>query len=145
MESSEAPTRSGGCLCGGVAYVGRGVPGVQECHCSLCNRWCGGPFNAVLFPAGVEITKDDTLSWYASSAWAQRGFCTTCGSDLFWKSGDAMAAALGTLDDYSDLPGPMKQHIFWDQKPPAISVGDDAPKIETGPSRAMFGRSPDDA
>jgi len=48
----------------------------------------------------LEIMKDKTLVWYRSSEIAQRGFCSQCGSSLFWKlnRSDRISIMAGTLD-----------------------------------------------
>jgi len=42
----------------------------------------------------------ETLRWYASSPTAERGFCSRCGGNLFWrpKGGDTISIMAGTID-----------------------------------------------
>ena len=56
-------------------------------------------------------------SRYKSSDWAERGFCGTCGSNLFYYlSGDGQYIInAGTLDDQSGLE--MTSQVFIDDKP----------------------------
>ena len=98
-------SRSGQCLCGKVKL--RLVGDVQDagvCHCDMCRRWSGGPGFALDGEYEVVIDSgEDDIVYYRSSEWAERGFCGTCGSNLFYKlveSGRLMAHA-GTLDDQS--------------------------------------------
>jgi hypothetical protein len=55
----------------------------------MCQRAHGAAFVTwVGVDAGqLEVLADDTLRWYASSAQARRGFCSRCGSSLFFESG----------------------------------------------------------
>lgn len=124
-------THTGRCLCGAVTFVGHGeLHGVEACHCRDCRRWTGGPWLNVDFKDGVEIA--GPLRWHRSSEWAERGFCATCGSTLFWrmtKAGSAtMSAAAGALDDESPLVG-MTKHIFVDSQPGYYAFADSAPRI----------------
>lgn len=96
------PTRSGGCLCGGIRYEVRGdLRPVVYCHCSQCRR-TSGHFVAASACAVDDLVmlSDDTLCWYPSSPHAERGFCSQCGGNLFWrpKSGVHVSIMAGTLD-----------------------------------------------
>lgn len=48
-----------------------------------------------------SVIKDTGLVWYRSSTSARRGFCSKCGSQLFWQHNDArhISITAGTLDD----------------------------------------------
>lgn len=79
----------GACLCGELRFEYE-PPSLwcAHCHCSLCQRAHGAP---VVTWVGVAVprfslTADSTLRWYASSADSERGFCTACGSTLFFRS-----------------------------------------------------------
>ncbi|MBM3556809.1 MAG: GFA family protein [Alphaproteobacteria bacterium] len=114
----DQPALTGGCLCGAVRYeLARRPKGVVNCHCGMCRRWHGshGAYVAVRREA-FRITKDEGLTWYASSPDARRGFCKICGSSLFWDKPDNPAAdiAAGTLDQPTGLTTLM--HIFVDDK-----------------------------
>jgi len=70
---------------------------------------------------GVDITQfellrgRDELVWYASSKPARRGFCSKCGSTLFFKSErweEEIHIVLANMDDNLDcLPS---AHVFYD-------------------------------
>ena len=74
----------GGCLCGAVRFSAANVETAFEvCHCGMCRRWAGSP----LFAATAErvtFENRDSLGVYDSSEWAARGFCSKCGSSLFY-------------------------------------------------------------
>ena len=99
--------RKGRCLCGAVSYTAKGLgPELGVCHCGMCRRWSGGP----LFATSTEDLVwegEDTIATYQSSEWAERGFCSACGSALFYRvtapgpyHGDTHLA-FGTLDNQS--------------------------------------------
>ena len=52
-----------------------------------------------------RLLSQDTLGWYDASAAARRGFCTRCGSTLFWDGvgRDYISIAAGSLDDSAGL------------------------------------------
>lgn len=97
----------GSCLCGAVSYVIHGQPrSVVACHCSQCRKTSGH------YVAATQISKDrleikgaSNLTWYPSSETAMRGFCRTCGSQLFWtaKTSNHVSVMAGTIDGASGL------------------------------------------
>ena len=105
--SAALPGRTGGCLCGAVRYEVRGaLRPVVMCHCTQCRRMTGHVMAATgARHADFRLLSEDGLGWYASSAEARRGFCTRCGSTLFWQGvgRDYVSIAAGTLDDSSGL------------------------------------------
>ncbi len=125
-------THTGGCLCGGVRYTIRGpLRGVIACHCSQCRR-TGGHHSAMTSApsANIELTASDRLVWYRSSDTAERGFCSGCGGNLFWKLAgrDAISITAGTLDAPTHLA--VEQHIFVADKSDYYTIDDDLPKMQ---------------
>lgn len=121
----------GKCLCGGVAFEARfdGAPELGVCHCRMCQVWNGGPgFAGEL--VGMQFQSDAPLKWYASSDWAERGFCSSCGSNLFFRLKD-MPDKYYTHMGCLDLPEgvALAEHIFIDEKPAYYDFRDDAPRF----------------
>ena len=92
----------GQCLCGGVAFTLSEPGPISACHCRMCQRWTGSVFiDMMVEDDQIEFQRDDTLAWYNSSDWAQRGFCVNCGSSLFYRmkhDGAHWAVLVGSLD-----------------------------------------------
>jgi hypothetical protein len=99
------PRATGRCLCGAVSYEVRGpLRDVLLCHCVECRRANGylGAYSATL-TEHLVLVDGEALRWVASPESdheAQRGFCSECGSSLFWRAqgGDRTSIAAGTLD-----------------------------------------------
>ena len=111
----------GSCLCGAVEIVLKGArPEVDICHCAMCRRW-GGSFFGGLKGASFEISGGDAVTSYASSAWAERAFCSTCGSNLWFRftPSDHYSFLAGLFDIPADIDRRMgiEQQIFIDEKP----------------------------
>lgn len=118
---------TGKCLCGAVRYtILKDVQEVDACHCHMCQAWPGGVF------FGVQAGKDEVtlegaenLTLFRSSDWAERGFCATCGSSMFYRitAPGAMQGELhigaGALDDWKALT--LSSEIFIDRKPAAYA------------------------
>ena len=123
----------GSCDCGAVAFE---VPSVREtvtfCHCSQCRKFSGHFWAATHAPwDSLTFTATDGLRWHASSNWAKRGFCGTCGSALFYRMNDedGVGIAAGCLEAPTGLrPG---KHIFVADKGDYYTPPEDAPHIET--------------
>lgn len=79
----------GACLCGELTFriVGP-TKWCAHCHCSLCQRAHGAAFVTWIgVEAGqLELTRSDSLQWFASSEEAERGFCSRCGSSVLFRS-----------------------------------------------------------
>lgn len=66
------------------------------------------------------------MTWYKSSETARRGFCGTCGSNLFWDgTGKNLSIFAGTLDGKTGLK--MIGHIFCADKGDYYEIGDGLP------------------
>lgn len=119
-------TKSGHCLCGAVGVsVTDPVPGLGACHCGMCRRWTGSAMVTLAVPAAsMAITGLEHIRSYASSDWAARSFCATCGSTLWYRMTGADAPddyymAAGLLDDLSGLR--LDHEIYIDRKPDAFA------------------------
>ena len=94
--------KTGSCLCGAVTFELHGhLRPVVACHCTQCRKTSGHYSAATeLDRSRLRITCDDGLRWYRSSDRAQRGFCSTCGSSLFWQADGAESVSMeaGAID-----------------------------------------------
>jgi hypothetical protein len=80
----------GHCLCGKVQFdidrAGWGAtPSVHMCHCEECRRQTSSALVCVDTKADAISIRGEPLRWYQSSAHAERGFCSNCGTVLFWR------------------------------------------------------------
>ena len=110
---------TGSCLCGDVHFtVTWPSLWVAHCHCTQCRRAHGAAYVTWFGMAEDHATIEDragALRWFASSPGAERGFCTRCGSSLFFRSTrwpGEQHIALGNLEGEIDQ-APMA-HVFWD-------------------------------
>ncbi len=75
----------GHCLCGAVSIaVTNPKQSVEICHCDMCRRW-GGAYYSALSGESFTISGGDGVKVYRSSEWAERAFCGTCGSNLWYR------------------------------------------------------------
>ena len=106
-----AAPKTGGCLCEAVRYRVTGpLRPVVACHCGQCRR-SSGHHVAATSARRDDLAVEGRVTWFASSAEARRGFCGTCGSNLFWDGGgDRVSIFAGTLDGPTGLL--LAGHIF---------------------------------
>lgn len=106
------------CLCGDVKLtVGSFDAHLGACHCNMCRKWGGGPFFAIDCGTDVQIDGEANVTAYDSSEWAQRGFCSHCGSHLFYrlKEGNQYIMPIGLFDEHPEVS--FDSQIFIDEKP----------------------------
>jgi len=78
-------TMRGHCLCGAVEIaIEAPAREIEICQCSMCRRWSGAIYTAQTGKS-VTIEGEDKASVYRSSEWAERAFCGTCGSHLWFR------------------------------------------------------------
>lgn len=120
----------GSCNCGGVRFeIAGAMPPASVCHCGQCRRQSGHVWASTHVPDDqLTLIAQDGLRWYRSSDRAQRGFCGTCGSFLFWKAeGEAATSiAMGALDAPTGLR--IARHIFVADKGDYYDITDDLPR-----------------
>ena len=122
----------GGCLCEGVRYTVTGpLRDVLGCHCAQCRRTSGHHVAATSAAAAdLTLQRHESLTWYRSSATAERGFCRRCGANLFWRQTapgtDRISIMAGTLDAPTGLR--MAGHIFVADKGDYYEINDGTPQ-----------------
>jgi hypothetical protein len=123
---------TGGCLCGAVRFRTRGaLRDVIYCHCSQCRRQTGHYYAATnVAEDRIAIDGAERITWYAASDFARRGFCSVCGSALFWKRNGAAVVSVmaGSFDQPSGLRG--AAHIFVADKGDYYEIDDGLPQHE---------------
>ncbi len=124
-------TYHGSCLCRGVVYEIDGpLRQIVGCHCVQCRKTSGHHVAATQgHGANLRFSADDGLTWYRSSETAERGFCRTCGSSLFWRrfENDLVSICAGTLDNGDDLK--IVCHILADTPGAHYEINDGLPQI----------------
>ena len=137
--TNAATTQRGGCLCGAVRFtVEVARKAIDACHCGMCRRWQGGPAMAVMVDGPPVFADAGALGVYRSSAWAERCFCTTCGTALAYRTLDGRHHAImaGALDDLDGFAFTME--IFIDDKPAWYAFEGDHPRLTGAEVMALF-------
>lgn len=138
-------TRTGGCLCGAVRFTLATAPeSYGACHCGMCRRWGGGiELGVEVRPGGIDWQGAEHVRTYASSVWAERGWCDICGSSLFWRLTAAgpmqglMSVSAGSLDSLEGLA--FAHEVFIDAKPDSYAFAGERRRMTEAEVMEMAG------
>ena len=99
------------CLCGHLRFATLGLlRQVIAGHCSQF-RELSGHSVAATSPIRDRVAVTGEVMWYQSPEQAQRGFCGTCGSQIFWDGfGDNLSIFAGCFDGATRVT--ISGHIF---------------------------------
>jgi hypothetical protein len=121
----------GSCLCGAVSFTVEGdlTHAPEACHCSQCRKQ-SSHFSAGrnVLKSALKIEGEDSVAWYQSSENIRRGFCSICGSNLFWAPDmdgyDYISVGMGAFDTPSNSR--LAKHTFVEDKGDYYEIEDDA-------------------
>jgi hypothetical protein len=128
----ERPTmHTGTCLCGAVSFEIDGALNPPDaCHCRQCRKQSGHFFASSDVPRSRLrlLTGEDKISWFQSSERVRRGFCSVCGSTLFWDpiGKDSIGVAMGAIDTPTQTQ--LHMHIFVADKGDYYEIADGLPQ-----------------
>lgn len=125
-------TIHGSCHCGRVRFrVDAALTDATACHCVQCRKQSGHYFASANLPkAAVSIAGGDLITWFQSSEKVRRGFCSKCGSWLFWEPifRDWTSVALGAIDGPTGVQ--LERHIFVASRGDYYLIADGLPQNE---------------
>jgi hypothetical protein len=103
---------SGGCQCGAVRYhASQRHDNAHICHCRMCQKAMGSFFAPLVgVPLGSFAWTRGAPAVFMSSEHVERGFCSNCGTPLFYRNVNSprIAVTIGSLDR-PDLVTPILQ------------------------------------
>jgi len=101
----------------------------DACHCTACRKQSGH------YWASTDVQRKDLtihgaehLSWFRSSERVRRGFCSKCGSVLFWEpiGKPVMGVAMGAFETPTETH--LEMHIFVAEKGDYYDITDGLPQ-----------------
>ena len=135
---SEPTQLKGQCLCGAVKVTAQmSRPMLRACHCDMCRQHTSGAFVSIAAdPESIEVKGPATS--YQSSEWAERGFCATCGSTLWYGTvhDGARNLSAGLFENAGGAP--LKLELFVDKCPQGYAFAGDHKKLNTEDTIALF-------
>jgi hypothetical protein len=138
-------------MCGAVSFVARNLRhDFGVCHCKMCQRWAGSALVAITVPAAdVDWVGLEHVGKIQSSDWAERAWCNTCGSGLWYRmttqgdDKDDYEIPLGIFDDANGLE--FTREIFTDRKPDSFAFAGDHERLTEAETLSRFGITVDGA
>ena len=120
----------GSCLCGAVQIEIEGdLPAPSACHCTHCRKFSGHvEASTDVAKSALRIDGEDNVTWFASSEKVRRGFCSICGSSMFFNPNfhDWIGVSMGLFDDPTGAS--LKMHIFVADKGDYYEIADGLPQ-----------------
>jgi hypothetical protein len=91
----------------------------------------------------VTFQGKDKIRRYASSEWAERGFCSQCGSNLFYRMKDPeqYILCMGAFDDETGFE--LAGEIYIDEKPSGYNFAGEHPRHTGAEFLASLGLNAD--
>jgi len=125
-------------MCGAVTVTAtRAKPAIRACHCDMCRRWTSSMFMSI--PTDPKsIVVNGPVKTYRSSDWAERAFCETCGSALWYLAVDDQIRQLaaGLFENAAD--NAMKLEFFSDKMPTGYALTGDHKRLTEADCIALF-------
>jgi hypothetical protein len=105
--SDEQKVWTGGCQCGAIRFrTSDLIDNAHICHCRMCQKAVGNYFAALVSGGKSELVwTRGTPSRFQSSADVERGFCSSCGTPLFYDplNSPDIGLMIGAFDDPSSI------------------------------------------
>jgi hypothetical protein len=108
----------GTCLCKAVSIeIDKSPETFTVCHCEDCRRWSGGVPMSTNGGEHLKFSGEESIGRFSSSDIAERGFCKTCGTHLFFrlKKSDHYFLFVGLFGD--EISPKFELQEFIDRKP----------------------------
>ena len=108
---------SGSCLCNSIRFrITNECRYSVLCHCTMCQKSNAEFSNYTKVQnKNFKFLNKKNLKWFFSSKDYKRGFCSKCGSSLFFQSrysNSEIAVSTGSINSRI----PIKGHIFFEDK-----------------------------
>jgi hypothetical protein len=133
-------SHAGGCVCGEVRYVVRGIPVFGlVCHCRFCQRRLASAFAVIAFfdEQHIEFVTGKLAEYEhrsdESGRWLRMAFCPSCGTTVSHTAEvrpGMRAIAAGTFDDPDWFA--VDRHIWVQSKRPWVSIPQDVQVFQRG-------------
>jgi len=119
----------GRCLCNAVTVTTADHTDMDACHCGMCRRWGSGPLMSVRCGSDVQFGGIDKIATFRSSEWAERGFCSVCGTHLYYRliPANDFSLSMGLFQEGPEFV--FREEIFIDRKPRSYEFANATSKL----------------
>ena len=130
-------------MCGAVSVTATPVQAsVSACHCEMCQCWASGPY--LSFQAAPGYAALGPVQTYRSSDWAERAFCSQCGSALWYRmtAGDHKVQTQMSAGLFENAGGnELRLELYIDKKPEGYAFNSSCRKLTGADVIDMFAPS----
>ena len=126
------------CECGALRLTVRGDPvHIHACTCTRCQRASGSAMTmSAWFPETAVTIEGPYLTWLCAGdddPCRMAGFCVTCGSGRFFRTGGYLPGTIGiAIGNFADPAFPAPDHIHWWPDRPLWLGAPDGPHLLPG-------------
>ncbi len=118
-------------MCGAVSVnLAAASNHLRACHCDMCRRWTGSAFMTIHADGGT-LTYEGPVKTFASSDWAERTWCDSCGSTLWYRltipDREMYGVSAGLFENAAGLK--LENESYIDKKPDGFSYAGDHDRI----------------
>jgi hypothetical protein len=132
----------GSCLCGAVRVKAKNVNNaLGACHCGSCRKWSSGPYMSVDCGTDLEFENAANIAVFNSSEWADRGFCKTCGSNLYYRLKERGQYFISAALFGADVDFVFDHQVFIDEKPTYYAFENETDDMTGAELFAKYGAS----
>jgi hypothetical protein len=104
----------------------------------MCRKWGGGPLLAIDCGSDVQIEGADSITFFDSSKWADRGFCKNCGTHLFYRLKDSQQYQI-PVGLFGDSVAPeFGLQVFIDRKPESYAFSNKTKELTEAQIYEMY-------
>ncbi|WP_071057926.1 GFA family protein [Pelistega sp. MC2] len=129
----------GHCQCKAVTLEIADTKKLHACHCGICRRLSnGGPSFTITCDKNPISQGHDMVQHYASSEWAERGFCQQCGTPLYYHllGTEQYFVSVGLFQENQEFE--INSQIFIDDKPDFYTLANQTPMLTGEEVMAMY-------
>lgn len=122
----------GACLCGAVRItVVAPLNDISACHCEMCRKWSGSIQMGIEVPFDA-VTVSGPIKTFQSSVFAERAWCDTCGSAIWFRDTEGRGAgffefAPGLFENAGGAT--LTREVYADRCPSGYSLAGDHERV----------------
>ena len=122
----------GHCLCGAVTVDVTGpLAAISACHCDLCTRWSGSVQMGIEVPR-ARVSYKGPIRTYASSSFAERAWCETCGTAVWFadtkgENAELLELAPGLFDGFGGAK--LARVVYADRAPSNFALAGELERV----------------
>ena len=127
----------GACLCAAVTVEVAGpVEAPSACHCTRCRRWTGAAMWGFEASEGA-VSVTGAVSTYRSSDFAERAWCPSCGTHLWFREDGRGYELMPGLFDAA-ATAPLAREVYADRAYACVRLAGDHERVAEEEYEARF-------